>query len=108
MKEMVNIIPLGSCPKCGHRQFLVSEIQHTAYITNSDGEIIDSHEIDYDAIGKCINCQSEFNMYPTKEGFVPLTRLREIMLDYTPHMLVQQEEIVNALPNPMEVNKNDR
>ena len=49
MKEMVTIIPLGSCPKCGHRQFVVSEHQINEYLTNGDGEIIDSLDVEYDA-----------------------------------------------------------
>lgn len=102
MKEMVNIIPLGSCPKCGHKQFIVSECQINQYLTNIDGEIIDSCDVDYNAEGICLNCKSVFKMYPTKEGFIPLTRLREIMFDYTPHIHVEECIKYNTIPNPME------
>lgn len=103
MKEMVSIIPLGACPKCGHKQFVVSEHQINEYLTNPDGEIIDSLDIEYDAEGMCLNCNSTFKMYPTREGFIPLTRLREIMLNYTPHLDSLSETINIETPNPMEV-----
>lgn len=103
MKEMVTIIPLGACPKCGHRQFVVSEMQINEYLTNPDGEIIDSLDVEYDAEGYCINCNSTFKMYPTREGFIPLTRLREIMLGYTPHMQCIRTIELDDLANPMEV-----
>ena len=105
MKEMVNIIPLGSCPKCGHRQFLVSEQQITNYLTNGDGEIIDSIDIEYDAEGICLNCNTRFKMFSTIEGFIPLTRLREIMLDYTPHIKIDTKLPASNIFNPMEANK---
>lgn len=108
MKEMVRIVPSGACPKCGHKQFVVSEHQITEYLTNRDGEIIDSLDIEYDAEGMCLNCNATFKMYPTKEGFIPLTRLREIMLGYTPHMQVVRTMILDDLDNPMEVNTNAR
>lgn len=108
MNNMVNIIPLGSCPKCGHKQFIVSELQINEYLTNQDGEIIDSLEIDYDAEGICCNCNTKFKMYPTREGFIPLTRLREILFDFTQHVLLDQNELSNNLKNPMEVDINAR
>jgi predicted nucleic-acid-binding Zn-ribbon protein len=103
MKEMVNIIPLGACPKCGHSSFIVSEYQINEYLTNRDGEIVDSMDIEYDAVGICRNCYTEFKMYPTREGFIPLTRLREIMLNYSPHVEFIKIDIPNDIPNPMEV-----
>lgn len=108
MNNMVNIIPIGSCPKCGHRQFIVSEHQINEYLTNADGEIIDSLDVEYDAIGMCINCNTEFKMYPTREGFIPLTRLREIMLDYPYRAQFIKLDPINDIPNPMEVVTNAR
>ena len=108
MKNMVNIIPLGACPKCGHKQFVVSELQINEYLTNPDGEIIDSLDVDYDAEGYCMNCGAQFKMYPTKEGFIPLTRLRKIMLDYTPHMQCVRTIKLDDLASPMEVSCNAR
>ena len=103
MKNMVNIIPLGSCPKCGHKQFVVSELQINEYLTNTNGEIIDSLDVEYDAEGMCLNCNATFKMYPTREGFIPLTRLRKILLDYTPHMQCVKTIELDDLANPMEV-----
>lgn len=103
MKNMVNIIPLGACPKCGHKQFVVSEQQITEYLTNADGEIVDGIDVEYDAVGMCCNCNATFDMYPTKEGFIPLTNLRKILLNYTPHMIVMHPQKVPAIDNPMEV-----
>lgn len=105
MKEMVNIVPLGACPKCGHKQFVVSELQINEYLTNPDGEIIDSIDVEYDAEGMCLNCNSKFKMYSTREGFIPLTRLREILFDYTPHVLVIQDQVIDNFSNPMEVSR---
>ena len=103
MKEMVNIIPLGSCPKCGHKQFVVIEHQLNEYLTNPDGEIIDSLDLDYDAKGMCINCKTRCKMIPTREGFIPLTRLREILFDYTCHALCVPKDLLDNTPNPMEM-----
>lgn len=106
MKEMVSIIPLGACPKCGHKQFVVSELQISEFLTNADGTIIDSVDDEYDAEGMCLNCNSRFKMYPTTEGFIPLTKLREIIFDYTPHsQLIQVIDPKHNIPNPMEVEK---
>ena len=106
MKEMVNIIPVGSCPTCGHKSFVVSEIQYDEYLTNADGEIVDSLEIEHSAAGMCLNCNKVFKMHPTREGFIPLTRLREIMLDHISHSEFVKLDPINDIPNPMEVNTN--
>lgn len=105
MKTMVNLIPAGSCPRCGHSQFVVFENEMNCYLTNRDGEIIDGNEIDYRAVGKCVNCGKEFSMIPTANGFIPLTRLRSILLDYTPHFsAINDAEMAYCkdLANPME------
>ena len=110
MKEMVYIVPSGSCPKCGHKHFVIIEHQINEYLTNADGEIIDSLDIDYDAEGMCINCHSRYKMYPTREGFIPLTKLRAIMLDYTGHVIDSRssETFIHDTLNPMEMNLNAR
>lgn len=105
MNEMVNIVPLGSCPKCGHKQFVVLEHQINKYLTNPDGEVIDSADIEYTASGMCLNCNTVFKMYPTRDGFIPLTKLREIMFDYTPHTQIVKEQTVIDIPNPMEAKR---
>ena len=103
MNEMVIKVPLGSCPKCGHKQFVVMESQLKKYLTNQDGEIVDYEETDYNAAGMCCNCGTVFKMIPTLEGFIPLTRLREIMFDYSPHAINMAPtfEVENSF-NPME------
>ena len=105
MNEMVNIVPLGSCPKCGHKQFVVIESQLKKYLTNADAEIIDYAELDYNAAGMCCNCGGVFKMIPTAEGFIPLTRLREILFDYSPHALNASPLDQEIILNPMEVQK---
>lgn len=108
MVEMVKVVPLGSCPKCGHKQFVVMESQIKKYLTNQDGEVIDYEETDYNAAGMCCNCNAIFKMIPTLEGFVPLTRIREILYDYSPHALnsLPTYEVKNYF-NPMEIQENE-
>ena len=60
--EMLRLVPKGSCPRCGHRQFIIKEIQSNLYLTGRDGEIIDSKEEKYVAVGKCTNCGKEYDM----------------------------------------------
>ena len=101
MKEMCRIIPAGSCPSCGHKQFFVMQGQVDQYITNGDGVVIDFKELEYKAIGKCLNCNKEYEMMPTTTGFIPLTPLRKILYDYTPHLAI--EESYSHVDNPMEM-----
>lgn len=102
MKEMVKTIPLGTCPKCGHKQFVVLENEINQYLTNIDGEIIDQKTIENKAIGMCCNCKSKFTMIPTMEGFIPSTKLRCLLLEYTPHSLLLDNNNINYIDNPME------
>lgn len=99
MKEMVYIINNGSCPTCGNKQFIVAEHQTMLYLTDGNGEAINSKELNYKAIGKCCNCGKEFEMMPTSYGFIPLTRLRKILFEYTPHCI--HEEELEDVENPM-------
>lgn len=101
MKEMISIIPIGSCPKCGHKQFLVIETQQDAYLTNRDGEIIDHKELYNHAVGICANCASEYDMIPTSYGFIPATELRKILYKYTVHYV--EDEPIKCIDNPMGV-----
>lgn len=82
---MARLIPKGSCPCCGHLQFVVVEAQINYYLTNMDAEIIDSKEKYYHAKGKCCNCGSEYDMIPTREGFIPATPLRKHLFKYSTH-----------------------
>lgn len=105
-KEMCYKIPEGSCPNCGHRQFVVFESNESIYLTNTDGEIIDSSDIINCAIGKCIKCGSEYEMISTLTKFIPVTPLRSILFNYSPHK-IKKENIIN-ISNPMESDNNGR
>lgn len=100
MKEMVYLIPKGSCPNCTHKQFVVYERNENLYLTNNDGEVIDNAEISNYAIGKCLRCGKEYDMMSYSTRFIPLTALRKILFDYSPHKI--EEENIKIIPNPME------
>ena len=102
MKEMCTIIPQGSCPICGHKQFIVHEIDTNIYLTDQDGAILDHKELSYKAIGICTNCKAQFEMMPTSIGFIPLTKLRKIIYEYSPSVYINETELINST-NPMEV-----
>lgn len=98
MKEMCTIIPAGSCPRCGHSQFVVYEASANIYLTNRDGEIIDHKEMTNKATGICCNCGKEFDMIIGHEKFIPATPLRKLLYEYSPHI-----EKINKfnIKNPM-------
>ena len=99
--EMVAIrIPMGECPHCKHKQFIVSEIVQTEYLTNRDGQVIDSMEPKYDAVGMCLNCNYTFPMKPIFDGFVPMTPLRQFMDRYIDYD--EPEFNVSEVKNPMQ------
>lgn len=104
MKEMVKTVPLGACPRCGHRQFYVIDSTMNEYITNMDGEIVDSKEHGYRAYGMCVNCKREFEMMPTSYGFIPLTPLRKLFFEYTPHeaLALRDDTAYEGVPSPMQ------
>lgn len=99
MINMVKVIPNGSCPYCGHKQFVVIESQLNIFLTNRDGEIIDNKELSYKARGKCCNCNREFEMMQTTYGFIPLSPLRKIIYNHTNHN--ESEEEYEVINNPM-------
>ena len=102
--EMIRVLPKGSCPKCGHRQFLVKEISSNLYLTGNDGEIINGREEKYIAVGKCLNCEKEYDMAPGYNCFVPLTPIRKFLYEYsTPELINPVPEDMKALPNPIQV-----
>lgn len=103
IKEMCYRVPEGSCPNCGHKQFIVYERNENLYLTNMDGEIIDNNEISNYAIGKCISCGAEYEMISSTTKYIPITKLRKILFDYSPHKFIE-DKIIN-IPNPMEGNK---
>lgn len=100
LENIVRIVPSGSCPFCCHKQFIVSEIQQTDYLTNKDGEIIDSIESIYDAIGYCTNCNKQYQMKPICDGFIPMTPLRLFMdkhIDYSRNMISEVDYCRNPI-----------
>ena len=99
--QMIRLLPKGSCPKCGHRQFLVKEIQSNLYLTGIDGDVIDSKEEKYVAVGKCLNCGKEYNMLSGRDSFIPMTPLRELLYYYPGKSLKEPEE--EYIDNPFEV-----
>lgn len=101
MQEMVRIVPRGSCPNCGHHQFIVDEFQRNVYLTNRDGEIIDCEEKTYVAVGFCNCCGKVYEMMPAGDSFIPMTPLRKLLYEYTPHY-TPEREAKDSLPNPME------
>ena len=105
MKVMVDVLPNGCCPSCGHMKFVVSEIQHNIFLTNRDGEIIDSKEMSYNATGQCVNCGKVYDMEPTYNGFIPMTPLRKLLYEHTPHYLpriLDNKSLGDDIKNPME------
>lgn len=104
-KQMMRLIPMGSCPKCQHKQFVVYDNQSILFLTNRDGEIIDSKDIEHVSVGMCCNCKATFDMFPTSEGFIPLTQMRKIVYDYMPENInsTQVKEYIDNISSPMQI-----
>ena len=100
LELIVRRIPMGQCPFCKHKQFIVSEIVQTEYLTNRDGQIIDSIEPKYDAVGMCLNCNHTFPMKPIFDGFVPMTPLRQFIDKYIDYG--EKKFNVSEVKNPMQ------
>lgn len=107
MKELCYIIPKGSCPTCGHKQFIVYHRTEILSLTDMEGQIIDSQNISDYAIGKCINCGKEYDMIILNETYIPATPLRKLLYEYDPHTFYDENIIESNIPNPMEMNKNE-
>lgn len=104
MKEMVKTVPLGACPVCGHKQFYVVDSVMNEYITDMNGEVVDSAEHGYKAYGKCMRCETEFDMMRTTYGFIPMTPLRKLFFEYTPHvaLVLRDDTACEGPDNPMQ------
>ena len=100
-QEIMTVLPEGSCPTCGHRQFIVKEIQSNLYLTSNFGEIIASKEEGYACVGKCLVCGKEYSMYSGPHKFIPLTPMRKILYDYSKEYLDAQEPKEAYMTNPM-------
>ena len=95
-------VPAGECPFCKNKQFFVSEIVKTDYLLNRDGQVIDSDETVYDAVGICLNCNHQYLMKPVFDGFIPLTPLRQFMYDYIELGNNEDSLKVSDIKNPMQ------
>jgi hypothetical protein len=104
-KEMVRLVPIGSCPICGHNQFVVAESELNIFLTNRDGEIVDSSNCSYKCEGMCINCKTRMPMLATPERFIPLTPLRKLLYENINHNELGLSVDEDVVPNPMEVAK---
>ena len=101
-ESLITPLPKGACPKCNRKQFVVMERKSDLYLTNQDGEIIDSKEEYHICVGQCVNCGKTYSMFPTREGFIPLTPLRKLLYEYTPEY-IESNDIDDApkIDNPM-------
>lgn len=103
MAEMlITPLPKGACPKCNKKQFVVNERTSTYYLTNADGEIIDSKEDTHICVGQCVNCGKVYEMFPTREGFIPITPLRKFIYEYSKEYIeAHDEDMAPKIDNPM-------
>lgn len=98
---MINVVRKeGSCPYCGHNNFVVSHIQHDLYYVNSLGKIMDSKNLADSAKGLCINCKRVINFLPTTYGFMALSKLGEII--YEDYIVPDDEDLLKSIDNPMQ------
>ena len=101
-ERMLRPIPLNSCPKCHHQQFLVKTVESTIFFTDRNGVIV-HHQPEIDmAFGKCLNCGYECDMMSTLVGFMPLTPLRKILFDFQHDQLNDNEFDGDIEDNPMD------
>ena len=100
MEVMCDKIPLGACPTCGHLQFVVFETEQNMFLTDKDGEIINTEETYYEASGMCARCGKSYKMFPTSKGFIPMTKMRELLFD----LYYEEDENLN-IENPMEMKR---
>lgn len=91
----------GSCPVCGHKNFLISSIIHNVYLTDSFNNIIDTKELTEDVVGVCLNCNSNINFIPTPTGFYAVGKIEKIVLENTIKNENKPDDYVE-LHNPME------
>lgn len=92
-----------ACPVCRHASFIVFTSEYNIYLTDYDGEIADTKEIEYNANGLCTNCGARYKMLRTINGFIPLTTLRKILFkNIIPDTILPDYEDCIALENPMQ------
>ena len=83
-RQIYHLLPKNACPICGKAsKFIIRDLQSNIYLTNKDGDIIDSKEDFNIAVGMCLNCNTKFDMFPTNNSFIPLTPLRKLLPEYS-------------------------
>ena len=99
-KIIARVIPDNACPNCGHKRFVVMQSQIDAFLTNIDGEVCDSAQRYYNAVGKCLSCSREYNMLPTPNGFIPMGPLKSLLYKHM-GVAVSNDSVDNVIENPM-------
>jgi hypothetical protein len=105
MQDMVIKTNKGLCPKCRRNQWIVVESETTIYLTDRDGNIVDSKESARKLCsGKCTNCGAEYDMLSLHEKFVPIPPIIKSIGDYS--LLVEPDDFYDyaKIDNPMEKN----
>lgn len=102
MKEMCILRNNGSCPICGHSQFVVIENQINISLTDIDGNVLETREAEHEAHGKCVFCGNECEMLPTTYGFIPLSPLRKFLYKEVPQYIPKLKEYQKT-ENPMQI-----
>ena len=106
MKKLASIVRKDfSCPSCGHSSFIVDELQRNLFLTDNYGEIKDSKELIYKAIGMCTNCKKVFKMIRTPDKFNPVSELMYTIINNTD--VIIEDECDYYIDNPMQLNKED-
>ena len=110
---LVQTLPKTACPKCGNSEYGIIEILKTKYYTNNYGEVYRSDEDpEPEYIGKCLTCGAQYKMVQAYDTFIPLTKLRSLLIDYQPEVLAKTNSALiyqmKEMPlfNPMELFKN--
>ena len=111
-KEICRVLPYGSCPICGHDEFIILETNTMAYLTDKQGHVSSMDEAYYNCEGKCLNCGTEFSRFDAFESrFVPISKIRELFnfdLEFRDRYYKERANPDSLkLKNPMEVNKDE-
>ena len=112
-KELCRTLPYGSCPICGHVEFIILETNTMAYLTDKDGNLDPGDQVYYDCKGKCINCNAEFERMEIYESKVlPMSKIRSLFdfdLEFS-HKYYSEKFNPDSLKlkNPMEASKDEQ
>lgn len=111
-KEMCRALPYGSCPICGHTEFIVLDTTTMAYLTDKKGHVSNMDEVYYNCEGRCLNCGTEFKRFDACESrFIPMSKIRELCNFDLEFRNKYYEENMNPdsmkIKNPMGVDKDE-